>query len=50
MRDAVAGNAYLVCIHACPARAVEMPMGEKSPEARFHNERVSLADLVAANG
>ncbi|HIZ45818.1 MAG TPA: hypothetical protein IAA19_02200 [Candidatus Olsenella pullistercoris] len=52
-RDAAAGdgcNACLACIHACPARAIELPMGEKNPEARFRNEHVSLADLVAANG
>lgn len=52
-RDAVAGagcNACLACIHACPAHAIELPMGERNPEARFRNEHVSLADLVAANG
>lgn len=53
VRDAVAGdgcNACLACIHACPARAISLPMGEKNPNARFRNEHVSLADLVASNG
>ena len=53
VRDAVAGagcNACLACIHACPARAISLAMGEKNPEARFRNEHVSLADLMAANG
>lgn len=45
-RDAAAGDGC----NACPARAIELPMGEKNPEARFRNEHVSLADLVAANG
>lgn len=53
VRTATAGagcNACLACIHACPAHAISLPMGEKNPAARFRNEHVSLADLVAANG
>lgn len=51
--EATAGagcNAYLACVHACPAHAISLPMGEKNPAARFRNEHVSLADLIAANG
>lgn len=50
--DAAAGdgcNVCLACIHACPASAISIPAGEKNPAARFRNEHVSLADIVAAN-
>lgn len=43
-------TACLACINACPAKAIRMPIGEKNPEARFRNEHVTLADLIAANG
>ena len=43
-------TACLACINACPAKAIRMPMGEKNPDARFRNEHVTLADLIAANG
>ena len=43
-------TACLACINACPAKAIRMPRGEKNPEARFRNEHVTLADLIAANG
>lgn len=43
-------TACLACINACPAKAIHMPMGEKNPDARFCNEHVTLADLIAANG
>lgn len=47
--DGFGCNACLACIHACPARAIELPMGEINPNARFRNEHVKLADIVAAN-
>ena len=51
-RDAVAGdgcNACLACIHACASHAIELPMGEVNPKARYRNKHVKLADIVSAN-
>ena len=51
-RDALAGkgcNACLACIHACPSFAIELPMGEVNPKARYLNDAVTLQDLMKAN-
>lgn len=51
-RDALAGmgcNACLACIHACPAGAISLSMGEVNPKARFRNEHVRAAQIMAAN-
>lgn len=52
VRDSMAGmgcNACLACIHACPAHAISLPAGEANPQARYRNEHVSAADIIAAN-
>ena len=52
VRDATSGlgrNACLGCIHACPHGAIELPMGEANPRARWRNEHVSIASLIRAN-
>lgn len=52
VRDARAGagcNACLSCMHACPAHAVTCAAGDVNPGARWRNEHVSMADIIAAN-
>ena len=51
-RDSLAGegcNACLACIHACPAHAFSLAMGEPNPQTRYRNAHVTLADLIEAN-
>lgn len=44
-------QACMACIHVCPkgALVLDLPMEEPNPEARYRNEHVSLAELIAAN-
>ena len=44
-------QACMACIHVCPegALVLDLPMKEPNPEARYRNEHVSLAELIAAN-
>lgn len=52
LRNAMAGlgcNACLACMHACSHHAIHCKMGDKNPAARYLNEQVSLAQIVAAN-
>ena len=42
-------NACLACIHACPSGAIELPLGEVNPQARFRNEHITLQELISAN-
>lgn len=52
IRGALSGfgcNACLACMHACPAHAITCAAGDKNPDARFRNERVSLRDIERAN-
>lgn len=42
-------QACMACIHACPKLAIKMNLPEKNPAARYRNEHIRLAELVAAN-
>lgn len=44
-------QACMACIHVCPegALVLDLPMREPNPAARYRNEHVSLAELIAAN-
>lgn len=44
-------QACMACIHVCPkgALVLDLPMKEPNPEARYRNEHVSLAELIASN-
>jgi ferredoxin len=46
-------QACMACLHVCPFAAIKarpvLGCEEKNPDARYRNEFVSLADLIAAN-
>lgn len=42
-------QACFACIHACPKLAIQMNMPEKNCKARYRNEHIQLAQIVAAN-
>lgn len=37
------------CVHACPRKAIGLNIPEKNPSARYRNEHISLAEIIAAN-
>lgn len=39
----------LACAHACPQKAIQLPVPEKNPQARYRNEHISLQEIIAAN-
>lgn len=39
----------MACIHHCPQYAIQFSISEKNPNARYHNEHISLTEIVAAN-
>lgn len=39
----------MACIHHCPQKAIQLTMPEKNPHARFCNEHIKLAEIIAAN-
>lgn len=39
----------LACVHACPAKAIQLNMPEKNPDARYRNEHISLKEIIASN-
>lgn len=42
-------QACMACIHACPKLALRLTIKEVNPAARYRNEHISLAELIAAN-
>lgn len=47
--DTTKCQACLACIQHCPQRAIQFTMPEKNPNARYRNEHISLAEIIAAN-
>lgn len=39
----------MACVHHCPHKAIRFTMPEKNPNARYRNENISLAEIIAAN-
>ncbi|MDO4293337.1 MAG: EFR1 family ferrodoxin [Eubacteriales bacterium] len=39
----------MACIHSCPQKAIQMTIPEKNPQARYRNEHIKLAEIIAAN-
>lgn len=39
----------MACTHHCPQTAIQLNMPEKNPKARYRNEHISLAEIIAAN-
>ena len=39
----------MACVHHCPHKAIRFTTPEKNPNARYRNENVSLAEIIAAN-
>lgn len=46
---AIDADACKGCIHACPHGAIHLATGEKNLHARWRNEHVTLARIMAAN-
>lgn len=42
-------QACFACIHACPKMAIQMNISEKNCKARYRNEHIKLAQIIAAN-
>lgn len=42
-------QACMACIHHCPQKAIQLNMPEKNPQARYRNEHISLAEIIASN-
>ena len=39
----------LACAHACPQKAVQLTIPEVNSDARYHNEHISLQEIMEAN-
>lgn len=39
----------LACVHHCPENAIRLSIPEKNPNARYHNGKIRLSEIVEAN-